>query len=526
MRLHRIAVLGGGPGGLYAARLLKRSHPDCDVSLYEQVAPEDTFGFGVGLASRTQQNLHSADPQSFEDIVSTAWQHDMAMQVPAGEARLSHGNLLAIARTTLLAILHRHAAAAGVRLVYGSRVAADEIDADLIVAADGVNSATRTADPEAFRPTFSVGEGLYLWCGTDFALPTAIFTPATTQHGTFVAHAYPYADDRSTFLVETDEQTWRAAGFDVSTESTPPGESDQVSLDYLADAFGGSLAGHRLIGNRTRWTRFRTVRCAQWSRGNVVLLGDAAHTAHYSIGSGTKLAMEDAIALTAAVERADSLADALAQYESRRRPGVEHLQAIARRSEAWWDSFPGRAGMHPAQLMLAYMTRAGKVSVDRFASSSPDVARTGLAEFAGVSPGDIPSTDIASWTLARPLDRHGRHFADRIATHDLRDAPTTSVVDTDLRSAWSMDADRVVATTAHAPVVWVTGPSDRDAVLSRLDLGERLRRENDAIVVVEAPEVHRDDLVAGVVAHRTDLVSMSVRDDRSLTARAVRSAPA
>ena len=202
--------------------------------------------------------------------------------------------------------------------------------------------------------------------------------PERTEHGVFVTHAYPYAADRSTFLVETDEATWRSAGFDSTTAALEPDASDDVALDYLSDVFARHLGGHRLIGNRTRWLQFRTVRCARWHDGRTVLLGDAAHTAHYSVGSGTKLAMEDAIALVTALGEADDLETALTAYTAARRPSVARIQDIAERSRRWWDSFPERLDLPVEQLLVAYMSRAGNVPLDRFAASSPDVVCSGV----------------------------------------------------------------------------------------------------------------------------------------------------
>ncbi|MGW5644662.1 FAD-dependent monooxygenase [Saccharopolyspora sp. NPDC003752] len=256
-------------------------------------------------------------------------------------------------------------------LRYGQRRKLDELDADLVIIADGVSSQSRTDHAADFGATVDVAGGLYLWAGTDFALEAAIFAPVTTAHGTFVTHAYPYATDRSTVLIETDEATWRAAGFDTTTNSTPLTESDTTALAYLQDAFAEHLHGHQLIGNRTRWLRFRTVHCERWTRGNAVLLGDAAHTAHYSIGSGTKLAMEDAIALRNAVAAAPDLPTALATYEQERRPQVQRLQELARRSRLWWDSFPRRTHLPVDRLMLVYMSRAGNVGLERFAGANP-----------------------------------------------------------------------------------------------------------------------------------------------------------
>ncbi|MBP2371061.1 FAD-dependent monooxygenase [Pseudonocardia parietis] len=525
MRLDNIAVLGGGPGGLYTARLLKLAHPDAVVRVYEQGTPETTFGFGVAVAGRTQRNLEEADPATQADIIAAGRPHDMRMLVDGQAARVHNGPLIGIARPELLAVLDRHARAAGVELCYGERRRLGEIDADLIVVADGVSSQTRTEHAEDFGAEAEIAGGLYLWAGADFALETAIFAPATTAHGTFVTHAYPYAPDRSTFLIETDEATWRAAGFDATTDATAPDESDTTALAYLQDAFAEHLDGHHLIGNRTRWLRFRTVNCRRWTRGNAVLLGDAAHTAHYSVGSGTKLAMEDAIALRDAITGATDLPTALAVYESTRRPQVERLQELARRSRLWWDSFPRRTNLPVDQLMLAYMTRTGNVGLQRFAGTNPDIVRRGLAGFAGIDPSHVPTEGIVEWVLAQPFT-HGDHTwdsrtlnpaeRDRLSTPapDIAAAPTSADlarIPVMLDDPWSPEADTLVK-GLHDLVLagwrgfWLTGPLDRGCVLTRLDVGERLRTETSGLVVVDGPASCRDDLAAGVVAARADLV--------------------
>ena len=295
MRLLRVAVLGGGPGGLYTARLLKLAHPACEVAVHEQGDPETTFGFGVGLAAGTQRNLEAADPDTLRDVVAAGLRHDMRLTVGPATVRVHNDRLIGIARTELLAILQRHAEKAGARLEFGTRRRAEDLDADVVIAADGVSSATRQGGD--FGEQIATGRGLYLWCGTDLALDDALFAPVTTEHGTFVTHAYPYSDHRSTFLIETDEDTWRRAGFETTTGQTRVDATDEISLRFLQEVFAEQLRGHPLIGNRTRWLRFRTVCCAHWSEGRTVLLGDAAHTAHFSIGSGTKLAVEDALSL-------------------------------------------------------------------------------------------------------------------------------------------------------------------------------------------------------------------------------------
>ena len=484
MELRTVAVLGGGPGGLYAARLLKLAQPDLQVDLYEQGSAATTFGFGVGLAAGTQRNLRSADPDSLADILERAHPHDMSLRVGDAVAHMPDDTLRAIGRSTLLGVLQDHARAAGVTLHLGERVAAGDLDADLVVAADGINSATREAHAAHFDASVEVGEGLYLWCGTDVALPSALFMPVTTGAGTFVTHAYPYAADRSTFLVETDEATWRAAGFEASTAAladAPADASDDVALRYLEQAFAEPLQGHPLIGNRTRWLRFRTVRCARWSHDNVVLLGDAAHTAHYSIGSGTKLAMEDAIALVAAVGAHTTVAAALAEYEAVRRPAVEHLQAVAGRSQRWWDTFPDRLEVPVHQLLVAYMTRAGKVPLARFAESTPQVVREALGEYAGERAPDDALDDLEKFVLTRAGARGGVRFEDRVTP-----LPAASTVRLD-------------------------GPADRDAVLDRLDRAEAARREQPLPVTVVGPEECLPDLLAGLVSGRTDLIEVTPR---------------
>jgi anthraniloyl-CoA monooxygenase len=527
MELQRVAVLGGGPGGLYAARLLKLARPSCEVVVHEQGVPDETFGFGVGLAARTQRRLAEADPASLDDILANAWSHDMRMRVGGREAGMDVSSLVAVGRAELLEVLQRHAEDAGVKLEFGARRSASELDADLVVAADGVGSATRAAGE--FGAEVETGSGWYLWAGTDVAVDHALFAPERTEHGVFVTHAYPYAADRSTFLVETDEATWRSAGFDSTTAALGPDASDDVALDYLSDVFADHLDGHRLIGNRTRWLRFRTVRCARWHDGNVVLLGDAAHTAHYSVGSGTKLAMEDAIALVTALQSAEDLESALVEYTAARRPAVARIQDIAERSRRWWDSFPERLDLPVEQLLVAYMSRAGNVPLDRFAAGSPDVVHSALQQWAGEEP-DRDVESLAEWVLTRPLrpstpgqepvpadDAVGpRSFDARVVPDDPAALDATVLdVGTDDRPSGDEEAvqDAVHRGESITGCVWLTGGDDRSSVLTRLEIAERLRRRTDALVVVAGPEGLRTDLADGLVADRTHLVAL--RGERS-----------
>lgn len=320
---------------------------------------------------------------------------------------------------------------------------------------------------------------------------------------------HPYAPDRSTFLIETDGETWRRAGFDISTDATDLADSDEVSLRYLETAFAETLQQHGLIGNRTRWLQFRTVTCRRWSTGNVVLLGDAAHTAHYSIGSGTKLAMEEAIALDATLSAATTVDDALAECERIRRPAVEHLQQIAKRSEHWWESFPQRMDLPVEQLMVAYMTRAGKVGLGRFLESAPEVAWAGIAAYGGVDAGFEAPVDVVDWVLNRPLEHGGRRFDDRTAPPSLRDEATTTVLSVDVESAWDEKATALVDEVRASAAVWLTGPDDRAHVLTRIDLAERMLRSTGALMTVDVPAACLPDAAAGLVSVRTHLVSVT-----------------
>ena len=505
MRLRRVAVLGGGPGGLYAARLMKLAQPECDVVVYEQGVPDKTFGFGVGLAAGTQRNLAAADPDSLRDIVADGYRHDMQMRVRGRTTTVHSDALIGVARTGLLAVLQQHAERSGVVLKFGERQQVEDLDADLVIAADGVNSATRAARSDAFGATVDQGGALYLWAATDFALENAIFEPVETEYGTFVTHAYPYCADRSTFLVEIDEETWRRAGLDADYGRLAPDASDERSLRYLEQVFSDVLQGHPLIGNRTQWLRFRTVHAARWHADYVVLLGDAAHTAHYSIGSGTKLAMEDAIELVAALDAADDLPGALNTYEALRRPAVERLQGLARRSQHWWDSFPERLDLQVDRLMVAYMSRAGNVPLARFAQSSPDVVRRALTDYAGNAPEALDAPDAEAWVLDRPLRAGDRSFDSRrvelealppVRDEDSAGAGAVARLQVDAGNAWSPAGDAVVERARRLAAVgcagiWLVGPVDRDAVLDRLDLGERIRRATGLLTIAAVPEEYR-----------------------------------
>lgn len=523
MKLNKIAIVGGGPGGLYAARLLGLSQPQAQVDVYERGAEGETFGFGVGLAAGTQRNLGVADPESLQAISDAGWTHDMSLRVGDRVAELPtvEGGR-SIARTALLEVLAQYATEAGAVIHYGSRVQAWDLEADLVVVADGASSASRERLNDELGVTKTTGRSLYLWCGTDFALPRGLFSAVKTEHGTFTTHAYPYCEDRSTFLVETDEKTWLQAGFDKTTAAVAADESDEVSLRYLERAFAAELDGHRLIGNRTRWLRFRTIRAQKWFHGNTVFLGDAVHTAHYSIGSGTKLAMEDAIALDTSLTQNDSLPEALSQYQQLRTPSVEHLQSVAKRSAGWWETFPERTHRPVDTLLMSFMTRAGKVSIEQFHATTPKPVIAALAEYAHTDTESVPSDGLVDWVLSRPAAVAGREFATPIVEREMFDTDHVRVVTPLVTDAWSVDGDEYVAQlvgeTPESDVLWITGATTRDQLLTNLNVAERVQLASDLVVVVEGPEEYRADMAAGLVSMRTPLVAVTQSDivpDRS-----------
>ena len=296
----RVACIGGGPAGLYAAILLKKRFPDADIQVFERNRADDTFGWGVVFSDETLAGFRDADPESFADIKAAfAWWTDIDTHY-GGTCVTSTGHgFCGLARVRLLKILQQRCAALGVALAYETEVhdLAPHLSADLVIAADGLNSAVRERHAEHFRPSIHWGSTRFCWLGTTRPLRSFTFDFRTNEHGLFQLHAYPFQADRSTWIVECPEETWARAGFEGGTE--------QQTVDYCRELYADLLDGHPLLTNRSIWRSFPTVHNETWYRcaegANIVLLGDAAHTAHFSIGSGTKLAMEDAIALDRAL---------------------------------------------------------------------------------------------------------------------------------------------------------------------------------------------------------------------------------
>jgi anthraniloyl-CoA monooxygenase len=363
----RVAVIGGGPGGLYAAALLARLDPGREITVFERNAAEDTFGFGVVLSDETLGGIEHADPAVYRALRREFVRWDAIDIVHRGRRLTSGGHgFAALGRRRLLAVLHQRCRELGVRLRFGCQAPpAAELAAryDLVIAADGVHSLTREAQADAFRPTVTEHRCRYIWLAADFAFDAFRFEIAETEHGVMQLHGYPYAPDASTVIVEMREEVWQAAGLDRPDGLGPPGQAAEQCAKLFADA----LDGRPLRSNNSAWTTFRTVVNERWSHGNTVLLGDAAHTAHFSIGSGTKLAVEDALALAAGLEARPEPADlpaVLAAYEAERRPVVASTQRAARASLEWFEDLARYTGQPARQFAFNLLTRSRRVTHD------------------------------------------------------------------------------------------------------------------------------------------------------------------
>ncbi len=359
----RVACVGGGPGGLFFAALAQAALPTLDVTVFERHHPSATFGFGLVFSDATLSNLESIEPDLLAQLREQGIRWDGIEVRLHGHALRCGGNgMTGIARPALLSLLHRLARRSGVRLLVGAQIRdLTELEGfDLVVAADGANSALRRRLAAELAPSVAVASAKFIWFGTSYPFDGLTFIHTRGPHGVFAVHGYPYRDGEGTFIVETDEASWRAAGLDTFDPAAPPDVSDLASKNYLEQLFAEAIDGHPLLVNKSRWASFRTVRTACWHAGRVVLLGDAAHTAHFSVGSGTKMAMEDAVALTQALRsHPDDLAAALHAYEAAARPSVEKIQGSARPSLSWWEHV-GRyyETLGSEQFTFHFLTRA------------------------------------------------------------------------------------------------------------------------------------------------------------------------
>ena len=401
----RVITVGGGPAGLYASLLLKKVRPEADVTVVERNPPGATYGWGVVFSDRTLAEFREADPQTSDAVTDRFVLWD-AIDIHYGDELIrSSGHVFAgIARVALLDVLQRRCRELGVRLRFEEEMDADPAELaaehDLVIAADGVNSAIRAAFPKTFRPRVEEGRSRYIWFGTDRILDSFTFVFRQSEHGLFQTHAYPFDGQHGTWIVETDEATWRRAGLDAADEA--------ASIAYCQRLFGPELRGGRLLSNRSQWVSFLTVRNRTWRHGHVVLVGDAAHTAHFSIGSGTKLAMEDAIALARGVERhPDDVEAALADYELERRPVVERFQDAADESRIYFENTRRYVHLEPMAFAFGLLTRSGRIDYANLRMRDPRYVDDVDRAFAG-------GRTVAAPPMLAPLDLRGMTVANRI----------------------------------------------------------------------------------------------------------------
>jgi anthraniloyl-CoA monooxygenase len=365
----KIAIIGGGPAGLYAAILLKKQRPEAEVTVYERNRADDTFGFGVVFSDATLDNFEAWDPPSYRRITQEfAYWDDIAVHFRGTVHRVGGNGFCGCSRRTLLMLLQERARELGVALHFETEIADDDdpriAGADLVILADGINSRFREKYTAHFEPEVDLRSNVFAWMGSTKPLDAFTFIFQETEWGPFIAHAYQYEAGRSTWIFETDPDTFARAGL--------KGLDERQSADRMAEIFGWFLDAHPLLINRSMWRNFPMIRSKRWVRDNMVLLGDAKATAHFSIGSGTKLAMEDAIALADAMKGAPSIAAALDRYEQGRREEVEKTQHAADVSLVWFEHVDRFWEFDPVQFAFGVMTRSKAITYDNLNLRAPD----------------------------------------------------------------------------------------------------------------------------------------------------------
>src|SRR5699024_2114199 len=383
----KIAVVGGGPGGLYFSALVKQLRPEVDITVWEQNAASDTFGFGVVFSVEALGGIDNADPV-VADYMARHFARWADIDVHYRGERLTVGGqgFAAMNRHELLRMLQQRVNELGVGARFSTQappVEELERDYDLVLAADGANSQVRKQYADAFKPSLEVRPNKYMWLGTDQVFEAFKFFIKETEYGVMQVHGYPFSDAGSTFIVEMHENAWRRAGFDETEDEVfPPGVSDTKAVAKIRQIFAEELGDYNLHDNNSKWLNYVTVRNELWWRNNVVLLGDAAHTAHFSIGSGTKLAMEDALALAACLHENSTVPAALSAYEEERRPVVESTQRAAQASLEWFENIGYYVGQPPVQFVFNLLTRSRRITQENLRLRDPEFARRVDAEFA------------------------------------------------------------------------------------------------------------------------------------------------
>jgi salicyloyl-CoA 5-hydroxylase len=493
----RVAVVGGGPGGLLLAVLLRKADPSVEVTVFERGRADETWGFGVVFSDLTLAGFSDADPLLAKALDEPGVRWDTIEVRLKGERLRCGGNgMSAIVRRDLLRLLQQRARDLGADLRFSTPVGLDDLDGyDLVVAADGTGSTIRDSLEPAFGSSLEPSTVRFIWCGTDYHFDGLTFVHERGPHGVFAVHGYPISPQVSTFIVETDEVSWRAAGLDEFDVSAPPGPSDEKTRGYLEELFADQLDGHKLLVNNSRWGTFRTRRTARWSTLDprpVVLLGDAAHTAHFSVGSGTKMAMEDAVVLAGALTAHPSdLPTALAAYEQAARPSVEKIQGSARPSLSWWEHFGlYHDTLDPWQFAYHFLSRS--ITDARLARRDPGfvaAAKTAWAGRFGAEPLQTPLTAGETTFPSRLLD------AVPPGTPEIEAPPEESGL------VPVLDAVRAIV-DGGAPLIAVHGGSP----LTRRLLCEQVRLVHGRAALLVDRDLDRDGALTAVLSGRADLV--------------------
>jgi len=364
----KIIIIGGGPAGLYFAILMKKLNPAHEITIFERDGPNDTFGWGIVFSDRTFSYLKENDYESYVDITSSCEIWDNVDVVHKNQKISIGGNRFSgIGRLRFLNILHQRSQELGVDLRFHTNVSdVSELvaDCDLLVGADGASSLVRRTYSDYFQPSLDVRKNKYIWLGTNQLFHGLTLTFQEHEAGLFIAHSYKFNKTTSTFIVECDEKSWRRAGFDK--------KSDDETCEYLAEVFKNDLGGHSLLSNNfVKWLNFVLVRTMHWSHRNVVLLGDALHTAHFSIGSGTKLALEDSIALAKCFESHEEVDVALGEFEKVRKPIVEEYQNAAYASLLLFENASEEMHLDPIPFAYKLMTRSNRITDEKLRRRDP-----------------------------------------------------------------------------------------------------------------------------------------------------------
>jgi anthraniloyl-CoA monooxygenase len=493
-----VTTIGGGPGGLYASLLLKRAFPEADVTVHERNPRGVTYGWGIVLPGRTLSNLQAADEPSYEAITDTVEQWEPFDTVVDGETYRCDGNTFnSMLRTDLLDVLQERCLEVGVELVFESTVTDPErvaAESDLVIAADGIHSRTREAFADGFGTYTLEGTAPFSWFGTDadFDALTHIFVE--DDAGLWCAHTYP--GPTSTFIVDCDAETWAA--------SDVPDMDESEYLAYFEELFADSLEGHDLLSQRDRWQRFTTVRNESWYHDNVVLVGDAAHTAHYSIGSGTTLAMEDGIGLAEAFETHDDVEAALATYERTRKPAADDLQRAGERSRIHFEHIRRFTDLPERQFVAHHLTRSGRLTYDSLTRRDPGLVADLESWFRTAAVPDDVTADPDRPPALQPYDLGERRLANRLvrpvgpthaATEGRPDAAHLEAVAAAASAgAGTVVTDPVAVSAAGRPTAGSPGLYDDDHVDAWAGAVDRL---HDADVAAAVHLTHAGPTAAG-----------------------------